>query len=65
MARSQFIYLLWDEHTADIIGAYTVKHEVLSAREKLLVAQPHREIVVYRFRDGLTNDMSNWTQVEP
>lgn len=32
MARSTYIYLLYDERTKQLIGAFTVKHEMETAR---------------------------------
>ena len=47
MARSSYIYLVFyfDNHT--IAGAYTVKHEMLSALKGM-----EKDFHVYRTRDG-------------
>lgn len=47
MARSSYIYVIINNATGDFMGAFTVKHEMQTARGKI-ASITH----VLRFRDG-------------
>jgi len=52
MARSSYIYLSWN-HADELLGAFTVKHELVKAGKRALTG--HKDYVVYRVirtRDG-------------
>jgi hypothetical protein len=58
MARSQYIYLIVDVATEFVLGAFTVKHEMLKAR-----ADIDRQTRVWRHRDGRLASSTNATDI--
>ncbi len=49
MARSSYVYTV-NNIEGDLLGGFTVKHELASWLEHRI---GHREVVVWRIRDGL------------
>jgi hypothetical protein len=58
MARSTYIYLLEDVATRLILGAFTVKHEMLQWRAEL-----DRPTRVWRHRDGRLATLATATDI--
>lgn len=58
MARSSYIYLLEDVATKFILGAFTVKHEMV--KERAVLDRPTR---VWRHRDGKLATLTNTADI--
>ena len=59
MARSSYIYLVWN-HADELLGAWTVKHELIKVAKHVKGGHPDYRIDrVIRTRDGTSAGMGN------